>query len=36
MAHLNGLNAIQFAVVLYEQGAIYFYYKSMIKNPFGA
>jgi hypothetical protein len=25
LAHLNGLKAIQFAVVFYDQGAIYLY-----------
>jgi hypothetical protein len=32
LAHLNGLKAIQFAVVFYEQGAIYLHKKSMIKT----
>jgi hypothetical protein len=30
LAHLNGLKAIQFAVVFYGQGAIYLYLKSMV------
>jgi hypothetical protein len=29
LAYLNGLNAIQFADVFYDQGAIYLYLKSM-------
>jgi hypothetical protein len=30
LAHLKGLKAIQFAVLFYDQGAIYLYKKSMI------
>jgi hypothetical protein len=31
LAHLNGLKAIQFAFVFYDQGAIYLYKKSMVE-----